>query len=105
MDEQELRITADLDLCRGHGMCELEAPDYFRVPKRGKVEIVKPTASEADQLQVEEAVIRVSRACAVSRCPTRPSDLRARHVPSPRSCRQPLPHDLALAQETLCRTA
>ncbi|BBA90386.1 ferredoxin [Mycobacterium pseudoshottsii JCM 15466] len=36
------RIEADLDLCQGHAMCELEAPDYFRVPKRGKVEIIDP---------------------------------------------------------------
>jgi ferredoxin len=27
------RVEADLDLCQGHAMCELEAPDYFRVPK------------------------------------------------------------------------
>ena len=30
------RVEVDLDLCQGHAMCELEAPDYFRVPKRGK---------------------------------------------------------------------
>ena len=36
------RVVADLDLCQGHAMCELEAPDYFRVPKRGKVEILTP---------------------------------------------------------------
>ena len=34
------RVEADLDLCQGHAMCELEAPDYFRVPKRGPVEIL-----------------------------------------------------------------
>ena len=33
-------IEADLDLCQGRAMCELEAPDYFRVPKRGKVEMI-----------------------------------------------------------------
>ena len=26
-----MRIVADLDLCQGHGMCEEEAPDVFRV--------------------------------------------------------------------------
>ncbi|MCW1957413.1 MAG: ferredoxin, partial [Mycobacterium sp.] len=26
------RVEVDLDLCQGHAMCELEAPDYFRVP-------------------------------------------------------------------------
>ncbi|MGF2944521.1 ferredoxin, partial [Mycobacterium sp. Lab-001] len=25
------RVEADLDLCQGHAMCELEAPDHFRV--------------------------------------------------------------------------
>ena len=34
------RIEVDLDLCQGHAMCELEAPDYFKVPRRGKVEIL-----------------------------------------------------------------
>ena len=38
------RVEVDLDLCQGHAMCELEAPDYFKVPKRGKVEILKRTA-------------------------------------------------------------
>ena len=28
------RIEVDLDLCQGHAMCELEAPDHFHVPKR-----------------------------------------------------------------------
>ena len=35
-----IKIEVDLDLCQGHAMCELEAPDYFKVPKRGKVEIL-----------------------------------------------------------------
>ncbi len=33
-------VKVDLDLCQGHAMCELEAPDYFQVPKHGKVEIL-----------------------------------------------------------------
>ena len=36
------RIEVDADLCQGHAMCELEAPDVFKVPKRGTVEIVDP---------------------------------------------------------------
>lgn len=52
-------IKADLDLCQGHAMCELEAPDYFRVPKRGKVEILNAEPPESDRRQIEEAV----RAC------------------------------------------
>ena len=34
------RVEVDLDLCQGHAMCEAEAPDYFKVPKRGQVEIL-----------------------------------------------------------------
>ncbi|GFG86707.1 MAG: ferredoxin [Mycolicibacter algericus] len=53
------RVKVDLDLCQGHAMCELEAPDYFRVPKRGKVEILNDEPPESDRRQIEEAV----RAC------------------------------------------
>ncbi len=37
-------------------MCELEAPDYFRVPKRGKVEIIDPEPPEDARDEVERAV-------------------------------------------------
>ena len=50
------RIEVDLDLCQGHAMCELEAPDYFHVPKRGKVEIVDPAPPEDARDEVERAV-------------------------------------------------
>ncbi|ETW26541.1 ferredoxin [Mycobacterium gastri 'Wayne'] len=50
------RIEADLDLCQGHAMCELEAPDYFRVPKRGKVEIVDAQPPETARGEIERAV-------------------------------------------------
>ena len=39
------RVEVDLDLCQGHAMCALEAPDHFRVPKRGTVEILDSRAS------------------------------------------------------------
>jgi ferredoxin len=50
------RVEADLDLCQGHAMCELEAPDYFKVPKRGQVEILNDEPPEEDRPQVEQAV-------------------------------------------------
>ncbi|MGV9799912.1 ferredoxin [Mycobacterium sp. NPDC003449] len=50
------RVEVDLDLCQGHAMCELEAPDYFHVPKRGKVEILKSEVPEEDRDEVEQAV-------------------------------------------------
>lgn len=51
-----IKIEVDMDLCQGHAMCELEAPDYFNVPRRGQVEILKDTAPEEDRAEVEQAV-------------------------------------------------
>jgi ferredoxin len=51
------RVKADLDLCQGHAMCELEAPDYFRVPKRGKVEILDAEPPDDARGEIEQAVI------------------------------------------------
>ncbi|MDV3129356.1 ferredoxin [Mycobacterium sp. 21AC1] len=50
------RVEVDLDLCQGHAMCEVEAPDYFRVPKRGQVEILDDEPPDADREQIEQAV-------------------------------------------------
>jgi ferredoxin len=50
------KLEVDLDLCQGHAMCELEAPDYFKVPKRGQVEILNDEPAEEDLGQVEQAV-------------------------------------------------
>lgn len=50
------RVEVDLDLCQGHAMCELEAPDYFHVPKRGKVEILDPRPRAEACDDVERAV-------------------------------------------------
>jgi ferredoxin len=51
-----MRIEADLDLCQGHAMCELEAPDVFQVPKKGKVEILVPEPPESLRADVQSAV-------------------------------------------------
>ncbi|MGD0242775.1 MAG: ferredoxin [Streptosporangiaceae bacterium] len=56
-----MRIEADLDLCQGHAMCELEAPDVFRVPKRGKVEILNLTPPDS---------LRADVLSAIRECPT-----------------------------------
>lgn len=56
------RIELDEDLCQGHAMCALEAPDYFRVPRRGVVEIL-------DEEPPDEARPDIERA--VESCPTR----------------------------------
>ncbi len=56
------RIGVDADLCQGHAMCELEAPDYFRVPKRGTVEILDAEPPVDARAEIERAV---------ESCPTR----------------------------------
>ena len=56
------RIELDADLCQGHAMCELEAPDVFKVPKRGIVEILDPEPPDELRDEVEQAV---------EACPTR----------------------------------
>jgi ferredoxin len=37
-------------------MCEVEAPNYFRVPKRGQVEILNDTPPDEDRAEIEQAV-------------------------------------------------
>ncbi len=51
-----IRVEVDVDLCQGHAMCELEAPDYFKVPKRGKVEILDAEPPDEAREEVERAV-------------------------------------------------
>ncbi|MFC5186142.1 ferredoxin [Actinomadura harenae] len=51
-----MRITVDLDLCQGHGMCELEAPDVFEVPNRSTVRILDPEPGEEHRDEVAAAV-------------------------------------------------
>jgi ferredoxin len=50
------RVRLDEDLCQGHAMCELEAPDVFKVPKRGVVEIVDPEPPDEIREDVERAI-------------------------------------------------
>ena len=50
------RVEVDEDLCQGHAMYEVEAPDYFTVPNRGKVEILNPTPPGHARQQIENAV-------------------------------------------------
>lgn len=51
-----MRIEVDPDLCQGHAMCQLEAPEVFEVPKRGTVIILDPAPPPALRGQVESAV-------------------------------------------------
>ena len=54
------RIEVDLDLCQGHAMCELEAPDFFRVPKRGTVEILDAEPPEPGRTRPKVVTIEVT---------------------------------------------
>ena len=56
------RVVLDEDLCQGHAMCELEAPDVFTVPKRGVVQILESEPPDELRDAVE---------LAVDMCPTR----------------------------------
>jgi ferredoxin len=51
-----MRIDVDLDLCQGHAMCQLEAPEVFTVPKKGKVEVIDADPQESERAAVEAAV-------------------------------------------------
>ena len=72
------RVEVDLDLCQGHAMCELEAPDYFKVPKRGKVEILNAEPPEEDRAEVEQAVW----ACPTQALSIKEEDKEGRTMPS-----------------------
>jgi ferredoxin len=51
-----MRIVVDEDLCQGHAMCELEAPDLFTVPKRDKVRLLLERPPETYRAAAEAAV-------------------------------------------------
>ncbi|GAA4639743.1 ferredoxin [Actinoallomurus vinaceus] len=51
-----MRIEVDRDLCQGHAMCELEAPDVFAVPRKGTVELLTETPPADLRPDVERAV-------------------------------------------------
>lgn len=55
-----MRVRADLDLCQGHGMCQEEAPEIFRVRERpddhDQVELLLDEIPEALRSRLEAAV-------------------------------------------------
>ncbi len=50
-----MRVEVDLDLCQGHGMCEMEAPEVFEA-QRDHVEILDRQPDESLRPAVEAAV-------------------------------------------------
>lgn len=51
-----MRIVVDLDLCQGHGVCESEAPEVFRIGGDRKVEVLDAEPSEDQRAAVNAAV-------------------------------------------------
>lgn len=51
-----MRVEADLDLCQGHAMCELEAPGVFEVPPKGRVRVLDAEPPEDRRAEVTAAV-------------------------------------------------
>jgi ferredoxin len=60
-EERTVKINVDRDLCQGHAVCEVEAPEVFRVGKSDQVELL----SEQPDAPHEDAV-----RLAVKYCPT-----------------------------------
>ena len=56
-----MRIVVDRDLCQGHGVCESEAPEVFKTPKNGQVDLLEEHPAEE---------LRSKVALAVQYCPT-----------------------------------
>ncbi|MGJ0117784.1 ferredoxin [Williamsia sp. MIQD14] len=50
-----MRIEVDRDICQGHGMCEMEAPELFRA-KADTVDLLDPAPDESRRDEVERAV-------------------------------------------------
>jgi ferredoxin len=51
-----MRVSVDLDLCQGHGVCESEAPAVFELAKHKTVTILDERPSEDLRSEVEAAV-------------------------------------------------
>jgi ferredoxin len=51
-----MRVSVDLDLCQGHGVCESEAPGIFELGKQDRVTILDDTPGEDRRGEIEAAV-------------------------------------------------
>jgi ferredoxin len=51
-----MRVSVDLDLCQGHGVCESEAPTVFQLGKNSTVTILDGSPDEQLRAEVETAV-------------------------------------------------
>ena len=51
-----MRVGVDYGLCQGHAMCEVEAPEVFRVGKSDQVEVLTDAVPAEHQDAVRLAV-------------------------------------------------
>jgi ferredoxin len=51
-----MRVSVDLDLCQGHGVCEAEAPGVFELGKNQTVTILDDSPGDELRSEVEAAV-------------------------------------------------
>ena len=51
-----MRVSVDIDLCQGHGVCESEAPTVFELGKNPQVTILDARPDESLRSEVEAAV-------------------------------------------------
>ena len=51
-----VRVSVDLDLCQGHGVCESEAPSVFELGKNAQVTILDPEPGEELRAEVDAAI-------------------------------------------------
>ena len=49
-------VVADPDMCQGHAMCALEAPELFEVPKHGTVQVLHPEVTPQNEAAVRSAI-------------------------------------------------
>ena len=56
-----MRFKVDMELCQGHGECEMEAPEIFRVVSRGDggplVEVILEDPPESLRDKLEAAIL------------------------------------------------
>ncbi|MEU0542619.1 ferredoxin [Nocardia sp. NPDC005978] len=67
-----MRLVVDSDLCQGHAVCQDEAPELFRVPKRGTVELL--AADPGADLAAARAAVRYCPTGALSLHEDTPAD-------------------------------
>jgi ferredoxin len=51
-----MKIVVDWDLCRGHGVCKMEAPLVFEVSRDGKLTVLLEEPPEDQRTNVEAAI-------------------------------------------------